>query len=117
MDFSKMAGFDVTPRRESCSTIRASSPVSIRPRESWSSHTLVPAAVSAASRSFTAVALIHGTMPRLTFRRALIALLSVAAVLLAPTRAIAAPNFVFVLTDDLTSDLVEYMPRVQALQR
>src|ERR1700754_4173349 len=112
-----MAGLDVTPRRESCSTIRASSPVSIRPRESWSSHTLVPAAVSAARRSFTAVALIHGTMPRLPVRRALIALLAVAALLAAPTRAAAAPNFVFVLTDDLSTDLLDYMPRVQAMQR
>src|SRR5688572_12421112 len=57
-----MAGLDVTPRSESCSTIRASSPESISPRASWSSHTLVPAAVSAARRSFTAVALIPGTL-------------------------------------------------------
>ena len=47
-----MAGFDVTPRSESSSTMRASSPLSIMPRRIWSSQTLVPAAVSAASRSF-----------------------------------------------------------------
>ena len=32
--------------------MRASSPLSIMPRRIWSSQTLVPAAVSAASRSF-----------------------------------------------------------------
>ena len=56
-------------------------------------------------------------MPRLPVRRALIALLAVAALLAAPTRAAAAPNFVFVLTDDLSTDLLDYMPRVQAMQR
>ena len=54
MAFSKIAGFEVTPRSESSSTIRASSPLSIIPRRIWSSQTLVPAAVSAASRSFMA---------------------------------------------------------------
>src|SRR4051795_1325632 len=37
--------------------MRCSSPDSIIPRRNWSSHTLVPAAVRAASRSFTAVVL------------------------------------------------------------
>src|SRR3954452_18832696 len=60
-----MAGLDVTPCRDSCSTIRASSPDSISPRDSWSSQMLVPAAVRAARRSFTAVALIPETMARM----------------------------------------------------
>src|SRR5918912_896187 len=55
MAFSKMAGFEVTPRRQSSSIRRPSSPHSISPRRIWSSHTLVPAAVRAASRSLTAV--------------------------------------------------------------
>src|SRR2546421_4398849 len=53
MAFSKIAGLEVTPRSESSSIRRWSSPLSIIPRRIWSSHTLVPAAVSAASRSFT----------------------------------------------------------------
>src|SRR5688572_20754359 len=44
-----MAGLEVTPRSESSRTRRASSPVSIRLRRIWSSQTLVPAAVRAAS--------------------------------------------------------------------
>src|SRR5680860_551620 len=52
MAFSKIAGLEVTPRRESSSTSRWSSPDSIRLRRIWSSHTAVPASVSAASRSF-----------------------------------------------------------------
>src|SRR5206468_1312855 len=48
-----MAGFEVTPRRQSSSISRWSSPLSIIPRRIWSSQTLVPAAVRAASRSFT----------------------------------------------------------------
>src|SRR3954452_9186620 len=65
MDFSKMAGLEVTPCSESSSTMRASSPVSSRPRESWSSQMLVPAAVSAASLSLT---LIPRTMARIVLR-------------------------------------------------
>src|ERR687893_1287392 len=53
MAFSKIAGLDVTPRSESPRTSRSSSPLSIRLRRIWSSQTLVPAAVSAASRWFT----------------------------------------------------------------
>src|SRR3954454_19105014 len=56
MAFSKMAGFEVTPRRESSRIRRSSSPDSIIPRRIWSSHTLVPASVRAARRSFTWVA-------------------------------------------------------------
>src|SRR3954465_3126453 len=56
MAFSKIAGLEVTPRRESSRTRRSSSPDSIIPRRIWSSQTLVPASVRAASRSFTWVA-------------------------------------------------------------
>ena len=42
MAFSKIAGLDVTPRSESSSTSRCSSPDSISERRIWSSHTLVP---------------------------------------------------------------------------
>src|SRR5919198_41428 len=56
MAFSKMAGFEVTPRSESSSTSRFSSPDSIMPRRIWSSQTLVPASVRVASRSLTPVA-------------------------------------------------------------
>src|SRR5680860_1058327 len=52
MAFSKIAGLEVTPRSESSSTSRCSSPDSIRLRRIWSSQTAVPASVSAASRSF-----------------------------------------------------------------
>src|SRR3954447_14301325 len=53
MAFSKIAGLEVTPRRESSATSRCSSPHSISPRRIWSSQTLVPAAVRAARRSLT----------------------------------------------------------------
>src|SRR3954470_6554472 len=53
MAFSKIAGLEVTPRSESSSTSRWSSPDSIRPRRIWSSQTLVPASVSARRRSLT----------------------------------------------------------------
>src|SRR6266545_825857 len=53
MAFSKIAGFEVTPRSDSSRSRRSSSPDVIRLRRIWSSHTLVPAAVSAASLSFT----------------------------------------------------------------
>jgi len=55
MAFSKIAGLEVMPRRDRPLTIAASSPLSIRRRLIWSSHTLVPAAVRAARRSLTAV--------------------------------------------------------------
>src|SRR5438270_6645062 len=65
MAFSKIAGLEVTPRREYSSIRRWSSPLSIIPRRIWSSQTLVPAAVSAASRSFTpTVTLIAGPLSR-----------------------------------------------------
>ena len=63
MAFSKIAGLDVTPRSESSATMRSSSPSSIIPRRIWSSQTLVPAAVSAASRSFTDVTLMTSSFP------------------------------------------------------
>src|SRR4051794_10311669 len=44
----KIVGLEVTPRSESSSTRRRSSPDSISWRPIWSSHTLVPAAVRAA---------------------------------------------------------------------
>ncbi len=53
--FSKIAGFEVSPRSEHSSRSRASSPDSISERRIWSSQTLTPAAVSFASRSFCAV--------------------------------------------------------------
>src|SRR5215208_101984 len=53
MAFSKIAGFEVTPRSESSSTMRCSSPESIVDLRIWSSQTLVPAEVSAARRSLT----------------------------------------------------------------
>src|SRR5215208_6471340 len=53
MAFSKIAGLEVTPRSESSAISRWSSPHSIRPRRIWSSQTLVPASVRAASRSLT----------------------------------------------------------------
>src|SRR3954447_3834699 len=53
MAFSKIAGFEVTPRSEYSSISRCSSPSSIRLRRIWSSQTEVPAFVSAASRSLT----------------------------------------------------------------
>src|SRR5918999_824458 len=53
MAFSKIAGLEVTPRSESSRTSRSSSPLVISPRRIWSSQTLVPAAVSFASRSLT----------------------------------------------------------------
>src|SRR3954452_18996082 len=56
MAFSKIAGFEVTPRSESSRIRRSSSPDSIIPRRIWSSQTLVPASVRAARRSFTSVA-------------------------------------------------------------
>src|SRR3954468_8936897 len=84
---------------------------------------LVPAAVSAASRSFTAVALMPSpfvpfaaTDCHMTRALSLIALLLTFAfpcVAAAQTR----PNIVFVLTDDLSWNLVPYMPQVQQLQR
>src|SRR4051812_44349086 len=49
-----MAGFEVTPRSDSSRSSRSSSPEVIRLRRIWSSHTLVPAAVNAASLSFCA---------------------------------------------------------------
>src|SRR5829696_7016009 len=52
-----MAGLEVTPRSESSSTSRCSSPDSIMPRRIWSSQTLTPASVSAARRSFTPAAI------------------------------------------------------------
>src|SRR2546423_3318988 len=65
MAFSKIAGLEVTPRREYSSIRRWSSPLSIIPRRIWSSQTLVPAAVSAANRSFTpTVTLIAGPLSR-----------------------------------------------------
>jgi N-acetylglucosamine-6-sulfatase len=39
------------------------------------------------------------------------------AVWLAPAAGAAPPNIVFVLTDDLSWNLVQYMPHVQELQR
>src|SRR3954466_11354254 len=84
---------------------------------------LVPAAVSAASRSFTAVALMPSpfvpfaaTDCHMTRALSLIALLltfAFPAAAAAQTR----PNIVFVLTDDLSWNLVPYMPQVQQLQR
>src|SRR3954465_12866514 len=49
----KIVGFEVTPRSESSSTRRRSSPDSMSWRPIWSSQMLVPAAVSAARRSLT----------------------------------------------------------------
>src|SRR5215208_8425033 len=62
MAFSNIAGFEVTPRSDSSRSSRWSSPEVIRLRRIWSSHTLVPAAVSAASLSFTPAPTL---MPRL----------------------------------------------------
>src|SRR3954471_10276737 len=56
MAFSKIAGFEVTPRSESSRISRSRPPHSIMPRRIWSSQTLVPASVRAARRSFTWVA-------------------------------------------------------------
>src|SRR4051812_5258957 len=53
MAFSKIAGLEVCPRSDSSRTSRSSSPPCVIERRIWSSHTLVPAAVIAASRSFT----------------------------------------------------------------
>ena len=63
----------MTPRSESSATIRSSSPSSIIPRRIWSSHTLVPAAVKAASRSFTDVTLILFVLSRTARARSAIA--------------------------------------------
>src|SRR6478672_6000464 len=60
MAFSKIAGLAVTPRSESTSISRWSSPPSIRLRRIWSSHTLVPAAVRAARRGLTSVLTLMG---------------------------------------------------------
>ena len=49
----KIVGLEVTPRSESSSTSRCSSPVLMRARLIWSSQMLVPAAVRAARRSLT----------------------------------------------------------------
>src|SRR4051794_39222058 len=82
---------------------------------------LVPAAVSAARRSFTAVALIPSpfrfadTDCHMTRVLPLIALLFALAVV-QPAEAQPRPNIVFVLTDDLSWNLVPYMPQVQQLQ-
>src|SRR5215204_6809473 len=56
MAFSKMAGLEVTPRRDSSRTSRSSSPCSIRERRIWSSHGEVPASSSAARRSLVCAA-------------------------------------------------------------
>src|SRR5215218_5022481 len=53
MAFSNIAGFEVTPRSDSSRSRRSSSPLVMRLRRIWSSHTLVPAAVSAASLSLS----------------------------------------------------------------
>src|SRR4051794_15191986 len=58
MAFSKIAGLEVIPRRESSWTRRASSPPSTSLRSIWSSQMLVPSAVSRARRSFTDAALL-----------------------------------------------------------
>src|SRR5215210_2156213 len=49
----KIVGLEVTPRSESSSTRRRSSPDSMSWRPIWSSQMLVPAAVRAARRSLT----------------------------------------------------------------
>src|SRR5688572_18130255 len=51
--FSKIDGFEVSPRSDHSSTSRWSSPPWIMLRRIWSSHGDVPAAVSAARRSLT----------------------------------------------------------------
>src|SRR4029450_12225934 len=56
-------GFDVTPRSDSSRSRRSSSPDVIRLRRIWSSHTLVPAAVSAASLSLTPAPTLMGETP------------------------------------------------------
>ena len=53
MAFSKIAGLEVSPRRLSSSIILRSSPPCVSERRIWSSHGLVPAAVSAARRGLT----------------------------------------------------------------
>src|SRR5207244_846954 len=49
MAFSKIAGFDVTPRSDSSSIIRCSSPFSLSERGKRASHTLTPAAARPAA--------------------------------------------------------------------
>ena len=61
--FSKIAGFEVSPRRDFSSTSALSSPDSIIWRWIWSSQTATPASVSAFSRSFCAMScLLDGAM-------------------------------------------------------
>ena len=60
MAFSKIDGLEVTPRSEHSSISRWSSPPSISPRRIWSSHTLTPASVSAASRGLTCASTLMG---------------------------------------------------------
>ena len=56
MAFSKIDGFDVSPRSELSATSRASSPPSTSERLSRSSHGLVPASASERRLGFTSVA-------------------------------------------------------------
>src|SRR5579875_94106 len=59
MDFSKIDGFEVTPRRLSCATMRLRAPLVTSERPSWSSQMLTPASVSAFNFGFTSARVLN----------------------------------------------------------